>query len=746
VDVREIELKLTGMTCSSCVATIEGALNKLTGVSATVNFATETAHVVAPEKVAVVDLINTVRGVGYQAEVLTATNNRFLETPTLGWRLTLAIFCAVPTIAISMIMSLHEPIDRFLIALLDSLNILRPVSAPYGWAAIALSMPVVFIAGWPIHKVGLRSIRRANMDTLISIGTLTAFIWSCYAHASQKGDIYVEVAAGVMLFILLGRYLETRSKIRAGAALRSLLALGVKEVSILRAGEEVLAPVEHLVVGDLFMVRPGEAIATDGIVVEGESDVDLSLITGESLPVHVAPGATVIGATINQNGRLIVRAERVGSETELARISRMVVQAQGEKAPIARLADRIAAYFVPSIIALAILTFIIWFVATSDLTRSIAPAITLLVIACPCALGLATPIAFLVASGRGAHMGVILRTPAVLEQAEQSRKKRKKSPIKGRTSQPILLLDKTGTVTTGQIEIIAIESFAIERGTLLAIGGSIENQSEHPIARAIVALAKQEGASFGLVSEFESHPGRGVAGRVEISGRSYLVLIGSPESIAYGTAGYSDDVLRSIHAIKERGRSPIIVSLDGTARAVIEVGDQIKSDSSAAIRDFAKLGFRSVLVTGDSGRAAANIANAAGIPEYRAEVLPDQKVALVKEYQEQGHFVLMIGDGVNDAAALASADVSMAMGTGTDSAIAVADITLIRPSLTAGVDAIRLSRRTLRIIKENLGWAFIYNIIGIPIAASGNLNPMYAGGAMALSSLLVVANSLRLRS
>ncbi len=703
------------------------------GVTANVNFATESAHVIAPENIEIAQLLTAVSGVGYKAELLSASNNQFLETPALGWRLVIAIFFAIPTIAISMAMSLHAPINELMYSILDSINILRPISEPWGWLAIGLSVPVVFIAGWPIHRVGLRSLRRANMDTLISIGTLAAFIWSCYAHATQSGSIYVEVAAGVMLFILFGRYLETRSKLRAGAALRSLLALGAKEVSILRNGEEILAPIEHLNVGDLFMVRPGEAIATDGVVIEGESDVNLSLITGESLPVHMAPGSRVIGATININGRLIVRAQRVGSETELARITRMVVQAQGEKAPIARLADRIAAIFVPTIISLAIITFITWLILTGEVAQSIAPAITLLVIACPCALGLATPIAFLVASGRGAQLGIILRTPAVLEQSQKS------------SSPPILLLDKTGTVTTGQIEILSVETFGIERTLLLSIAGTIENQSEHPIARGIVALAKRENCSFGLISEFESHPGKGVAGRVEIAGRSYLGLIGSPESIAYGTAGYSSEILQKINGIKERGRSPILISLDGVARGLIEVGDQIKSDSAAAIKDFARLGFQSVLVTGDSERAAADIAKAAGIASYRAQVLPEEKVALVKEYQDNGHQVVMIGDGVNDAAALARADVSMAMGTGTDSAIAVADITLIRSSLSAAVDSIRLSRKTLRVIKENLGWAFIYNIIGIPIAATGNLHPMYAGAAMALSSLLVVTNSLRLR-
>ena len=412
----------------------------------------------------------------------------------------------------------------------------------------------------------------------------------------------------------------------------------------------------------------------------------------------------------------------------------MVVQAQGEKAPIARLADRISAVFVPTIIALSLLTLITWFVITKDLTQSIGPAITLLVIACPCALGLATPIAFLVASGRGAQLGIILRTPAVLERTQ-----------KGSKQSPVLILDKTGTVTTGRIEVVNVETFGMERSLLLSIAGTIENQSEHPVARGIVALAKGENCPFGLISEFESHPGRGVAGRVEIAGRSYLGLIGSPEAIAYGTAGYSPEILMKINEIKERGRSPIVISLDGTTRALFDVGDQIKEDSAAAIEEFGRLGFESVLVTGDSDRAAAHIASIAKVSNYRAHVLPEDKVEIVREYQNKGHQVVMIGDGVNDAAALATADVSMAMGTGTDSAIAVADITLIRPSLSAAVDSIRLSRKTLRIIKENLGWAFIYNIIGIPIAASGNLQPMYAGGAMALSSLLVVTNSLRLR-
>lgn len=719
------------MSCSSCVATIEGALNTLPGVSASVNFATESAHVVAPENVKVTDLINAVSNTGYRAELLSATNNQFLETPAIGWRLMLAIIFAIPTITISMAMSLHEPINNAIYSILDSLKILHPTSEPWGWLAIGLSAPVVFIAGWPIHRVGLRSLRHANMDTLISIGTLTAFGWSCYAHASGSGSIYVEVSAGVMLFILFGRYLETRSKIRAGAALRSLLELGAKEVSILRDGEEILAPIEHLQVGNRFMVRPGEAIATDGIVVEGESDVDLSLITGESLPVHLTPGKRVIGATINMNGRLIVQADRVGAQTELARITKMVVQAQGEKAPIARLADRIASVFVPTIIALALVTFVTWLFITKDIAESIAPAITLLVIACPCALGLATPIAFLVASGRGAQLGIILRTPAVLERTH--------------SDNTVLLLDKTGTVTTGQIEIVNFDAIGMDRAPLLAIAGTVENQSEHPVARGIVALAKRESIAFGLISEFESHPGRGVAGRVEIAGRSYLCLIGSPEAIAYGTAGYSSDLLAKIEAIKLRGRTPIVVSLDGTARALLEIGDQIKSDSPEALKEFAKLGFESVLVTGDSQRAAAHIAEVAGIKSYRAQVLPDEKVAVVREFQSKGQHVIMIGDGINDAAALASADLSMAMGTGTDSAIAVSDITLIRSTLGAALDSIRLSRKTLKVIKQNLGWAFIYNIIGIPLAATGNLNPMYAGAAMALSSLLVVTNSLRLR-
>ena len=725
------------MSCSSCVTTIEGALNSLPGVSATVNFATETAHVTTPENTHESDLLKAVSDTGYRAEILSSENNRFLETPQMGWRLIVAVIFGIPTILISMLMTVQQPINEAILALLDRFKILHPISEPWGWLAIALSFPVVFIAGWPIHRVGLRSIKHSNMDTLISIGTLAAFGWSCYAHATGLGEMYVEVAAGVMLFILFGRFLETRSKIRAGAALRSLLKLGAKEVSILRSGEEILAPIEHLQVGDLFMVRPGEGIATDGVVVEGESEIDLSLITGESLPVHVTAGSRVIGATLNRNGRLIVRAERVGAETELARITRMVVQAQGEKAPIARLADRIAAIFVPTILLLSLITFTIWFVIKGEIAGAIAPAITLLVIACPCALGLATPIAFLVASGRGAQRGIILRSPAVLERTRGGKK--------DLTTGPVVVLDKTGTVTTGQIEILGIETFGIERGLALSIAGTIENQSEHPIARGIVELAKRENATFGLISEFESHPGRGVAGRVEFAGGNYLCLIGSPEAIAYGSAGYSPELHRRINDIKERGRSPILISIDGIARALLEVGDRIKSDSGAAILSLQELGFETILVTGDSEPAAAYIAKVAGIKSFRAQVRPEDKVTVIQEFHNQGREVIMIGDGVNDAAALASADVSMAMGTGTDSAIAVADITLIRSSLSAAVDAIRLSQKTLRTIKQNLGWAFIYNIIGIPLAATGNLNPMYAGAAMALSSLLVVTNSLRLR-
>jgi Cu+-exporting ATPase len=563
-----------------------------------------------------------------------------------------------------------------------------------------------------------------------------AFSWSVYVNATGNGDLYVEVAAGVMLFILIGRFLEARAKQRAGDAIRALLALGAQEVSILRNGEEVLAPISHLQIGDLFIARPGQAIATDGVIVEGASSVDTSLVTGESLPQAVGPGNKVIGATLNQDGRLVIRAEQVGSQTQLARITRSVIQAQGEKAPLARMADRISAIFVPTIIALSAITFLGWYFSGASLSEAISPAITLLVIACPCALGLATPIAFLVASGRGAQLGIIISSPAVLEDTREI---------------DLVVLDKTGTVTTGDIDILTAEYFDCDKKLALTIIAALENQSEHVIGQSLVKYAINNGADKSAVvsvSDFLATPGRGIAGRVEIDGVKYTALVGSPSAISYGTAPFTKAISELLNSATVAGKSSILLAWDGQTRAIFTIGDSIKVDSAPAIAKFKKFGITPWLISGDSEQAAQTIAKEAdiAIENVRAAVLPDQKVAAIKELQDKGHHVLMIGDGVNDAAALASANLSMAMGTGTDTAIAVADITLVRSDLTSAITALKLSRKTLRIIKGNLAWAFAYNAIGIPIAAAGLLSPMYAGAAMALSSIFVVTNSLRLRN
>ena len=501
-DIHVQTFAVSGMTCSSCVNSIERALNEIDGVTASVNFASETVHIAGPADLSPDVVMKKIKSAGYSASLLKDNADPALHRKGAARALFFALIFAVPSIAISMVMSWHQPINDWLIELFTNYSIALPPHADHlfaSWLVLALSAPLIFIVAFPIHRAAIRNILHPTMDTLISLGSLSAYIWSSYATYTNQGDVYTEVAAGVLLFVILGRFLESRAKRSAASALSTLLALGEKEVAVLRNGTEVLIPISHLVIGDEFVVKPGAHIATDGVVISGQSSVDNSLITGESLPVHMAPGKRVIGATINGTGRLIVRAERVGAQTELSRIARMVVQAQGEKAPIARIADRIAAIFVPTIIGLSIITFAIWFVLTRDLSQSIAPAITLLVIACPCALGLATPIAFLVASGRGAQLGIILRTPAVLERAQvEGRKKKQKADSKG--NQPILLLDKTGTVTTGQIEIIAVQTFGIDEHLLLSIAGTIENQSEHPIARGVVALAKNKGVAFGLIS------------------------------------------------------------------------------------------------------------------------------------------------------------------------------------------------------------------------------------------------------
>ena len=580
----------------------------------------------------------------------------------------------------------------------------------------------------------------------ISLGSLTAFSWSCYATATGNGEVYTEVAAGVLLFVILGRYLESRAKRSAGSALSTLLALGEKEVIVLRDGLEVIISVSELKVGDEFIVKPGSRIATDGIVISGLSSVDNSMITGESTPVDVAPGSKVIGASLNNNGRIIVRATRVGSDTELARITAMVVTAQGTKAPIQRLADRIAAIFVPVVTTLALGTFAYWYyIDGSTLTKSISTAITVLVIACPCALGLATPVALLVASGRGALRGIVIRHPRVLEVARTI---------------DVVLLDKTGTITDGAMKVhnVLIPTSAqkilaaefpngLTEHDVLSAVLALESQSDHPVARAITEYCISRSAEKLAFTDFAQTPGAGVAARVNVAHRQSVVIIGSPTTIAHSATAFDPQLTAAISDAEAQSHAVSVVAIEGVAVALFTAGDVIKSDARETIEKFGAMGIEAWMITGDNPGSAAAIAQAVGIPAERviSSAHPEDKLAKVKELQAAGRRVLMAGDGVNDAAALAQADLSMAMGTGTDTAISTADITLMRPQLMGAIDALKLSKKTLSTIRTNLGWAFAYNVVGLPVAAFGLMRPIYAAGAMALSSLFVVTNSLRIR-
>jgi Cu+-exporting ATPase len=588
------------------------------------------------------------------------------------------------------------------------------------------------------------------MDSLISLGSLSAFGWSIYANSTGTGDVYTEVSAGVLLFVILGRYLESRAKRRASSALSTLLSLGAKEVIVLRNGLEVIIPISEIAIGDDFVVKPGARVATDGLVISGTSSVNNSLLTGESAPVEVSPGSRVIGASLNNNGRIIVRATRVGSDTELARITAMVVQAQGEKAPIQRLADKIAAIFVPIVTLLAFATFFGWYYlgnngAGHSVAVSIQTAITVLVIACPCALGLATPVALLVASGRGAARGIVLRQPRVLELARKV---------------DVVVLDKTGTLTSGVMKVhdatiptsahkVLGGSYApfLNEKTILSSALSLELANDHPVGQAIVSHALAKGANRHEVVEFTQTPGAGVAGRVLLGTISPVVLIGTPKAIAHSATIFDPAISDAISRGEESGNSIAVMAWDGVAIAVFAIGDEVKADAASTISAIVENGATPWLLTGDNEESANAIARLVGIKGENviARALPDEKLARVSALKAAGHTVLMIGDGINDAAALAAADLSMAMGTGTDTAISSADITLMRPELMSVVDALTLSKRTLRTIKTNLGWAFIYNLIGLPIAAAGLLTPMYAAGAMAVSSLFVVTNSLRIK-
>ena len=746
-----ITLSVQGMTCSSCVNSVEKALNKVEGVSATINFATETAHILAPADMNPKELIKIVEKAGYEASLLVDSNSVTLHSKKSARAFFFAFIFAVPAVAISMIMSWHHQIDMWVHDALDTFGLPHPLYSATAWVVIALSAPVVLLVAYPIHKAALRNLLHPTMDNLISMGSLAAFGWSIYANATGAGDVYTEVAAGVIFFVILGRYLETRAKAKASSALTSLLALGSKEVTIVRGGFPLIVPIEQLQIGDEFEVRPGDRIATDGIVVKGESAVDNSMLTGETKPIDVRPGSSVIGASVNHNGRLIVRATRVGSDTELARITAMVISAQGTKAPIQRLADRISSVFVPIVTVLAIGTFAGWYFTGSTLTQSISIAITVLVIACPCALGLATPVALLVASGRGAARGIVLREPRVLEVARKV---------------DTVLFDKTGTLTEGVMLVqeatistaagaVLGRSFAeiVTRENILASAGAIESLNNHPIALSITKYALANAGQVTssrptfAVSDFSVTPGSGAAGRVSISSHSPVVLIGSPAAVAHSSTEFHADIKSAIERGQTAGLTLAVLAWDGVALAVFAVGDQLKTDAAQTVSALRDMGITPWLVTGDSSEVAASVATTVGIDAAHvvSHALPETKLEIVERMKSQGHTVLMIGDGINDAAALTAADLSMAMGTGTDTAINSADITLMNSGLGSVISALKLSKKTLKIIRLNMGWALIYNVIGIPIAAAGLLSPLYAAAAMAASSVLVVTNSLRIK-
>jgi Cu+-exporting ATPase len=739
--------KVTGMTCNACVNSVERSLNGMPGVSATVNFAAETAHVLAPAEVTSKEIIKKIVGAGYEAKEIGDNETITLHSKKSALALIIGLIFTIPVMLFSMSMDLQMNFGNWIVEAFKFFNWSLPTDSFHqlvNSALLILSAPVVLIVAFPIHRAALRNFFHPTMDNLISLGSLTAFFWSIYATIYDLDTVYTEVAASIVTLVVLGRYLESRAKRSASNALQELLKISTKEVTVKRGGLPLLIPVEQLEIGDIFIVNPGQRIATDGVVVSGASTVDNSLITGESAPIEVAPGDRVIGATVNQNGRLEVRATRVGKETEFARITAMVISAQGEKAPIQRMADRISAIFVPIVTTLSIATFIFWrFTNGATIARSIEIAVAVLVIACPCALGLATPVALLVASGRGAQRGIVIRKPSALETAKRITD---------------VVLDKTGTLTTGQMKVVTAtvvpeaaqvlgaswQEIATEK-TILDSAASIESQNNHPIAEAIVRFAKIERPL--KVTDFQITPGAGAAGRVNLGSQSAIVLIGSPAAVAHSSMAFHPKIAKAIADAESQGLSVSVLAWEGVALAVFAVGDSIKPDAQAAVSVMASRGINVWLLTGDHVDVALTTAHAVGIHENHvvSEASPEAKIQHIKKLQSEGKQVLMIGDGVNDAAALAAADLSMAMGTGTDTAIATSDITLTNPALKSITDALDLAKKTLGTIRGNLTWALIYNVIGIPIAALGFLHPMYGAAAMALSSLFVVTNSLRIK-
>ncbi|MFI9593893.1 heavy metal translocating P-type ATPase [Nonomuraea sp. NPDC052265] len=732
-----VELAIGGMTCASCANRIERKLNKMDGVTATVNYATEKAKVTFPEGVDPQQLIAQVEAAGYTAALPAPPRTEGEagerepedELRPLRSRLITSVVLAVPVIAMAMIPPLQF--------------------TNWQWLSLVLAAPVVVYAGWPFHKAAWTNLRHgaATMDTLISVGTIAALGWSLWAlffgsagipgmthpfaftieRTDGSGNIYLEAAAGVTAFILAGRYFEARSKRRAGAALRALLELGAKDVAVLRDGVETRIPSDRLAVGDRFVVRPGEKIATDGVIEEGSSAVDASMLTGESVPVEVRPGDAVTGATVNAGGRLVVRATRVGADTQLAQMAKLVEEAQTGKAQVQRLADRVSGIFVPIVIALALGTLGFWLGTGNGVGAAFTAAVAVLIIACPCALGLATPTALLVGTGRGAQLGILIKGPEVLESTRRI---------------DTIVLDKTGTVTEGRMTLTGVHlAEGADETEMLRLAGALEHASEHPIAQAIAKGAAARVGELPTPEDFANVEGLGVQGIVD----GHAVLVGRPRLLEEWSQHLSPDLERALHAAQAGGRTAVAVGWDGEARAVLVVADVIKPTSKEAIKRLRALGLTPVLLTGDNEAVARTVAAEVGIDEVIAEVLPADKVDVVKRLQGEGKVVAMVGDGVNDAAALAQADLGLAMGTGTDAAIEASDLTLVRGDLLVAADAIRLSRRTLGTIKGNLFWAFAYNVAALPLAALGLLNPMIAGAAMAFSSVFVVSNSLRLR-